>query len=35
MHLLVDELLEAQPLGEGGGQQQAGVGYGVRIGEAY
>jgi hypothetical protein len=31
MHVLVDELLEAQSLGEGGGQQQAGVGHGVTI----
>jgi len=32
MHMLVEERLEAQSLGEGGGKQQAGVGHGVTIG---
>jgi len=35
MHMLVEERLEAQSLGEGGRQQQAGVGHDVTFGEAY
>ena len=35
LHVLVDELLEAQLRGQGGGQQQAGVGHRVTIREGY
>ena len=33
--VLVEELLEAQPAGQGGGQKEAGVGHNVGVGEAY